>query len=213
MPRDLLTPSRARKWLIWLLVLVCLLSICYWLRAPLLGGIADLWIVNDKLEKADAIVILGGGLETRPAEAARLYQKGLAPKILVLNVRSNVTDQLGITIPDTELTILLLLKKDVPESAITVIGHGVASTHDECIAVRHWAEENKPKRLIFPTDPFHTRRVKWFFRKILKETGAEVRTEAVPNAEYDVATWWQSERGVIAFQNEVLKFGYYLVKY
>jgi uncharacterized SAM-binding protein YcdF (DUF218 family) len=179
----------------------------------LLGGIADIWIVNDPIEKADAIVVLGGGLETRPAEAARLYQKGIAPKILVLNVQSNSTDLLGITIPDTELAIFLLLKKEIPESAITVIGHGVANTHDECIAVRHWAEENKPKRLIFPTDPFHTRRVKWFFKKTLRETGTEVRTVAVPVKEYSGTNWWQNEKGVIAFQNEVLKFGYYLVKY
>ena len=213
MPRDPLSPSRARRWLVWLLILVCVLSVCYWFRAPLLGGVADLWIINEKLEKADAIVVLGGGLETRPAEAARLYQKGLATRILVLNVRSNATDELGITIPETELAIFLLLKKEVPESAITVIGHGVSNTHDECIAVRHWAEENKPKRLIFPTEPFHTRRVKWFFQKILKETGTEVRTEAVPAKEYSAANWWQNEKGVVAFQNEVLKFGYYLVKY
>src|SRR5436190_9794966 len=171
MPRDPITSQRLRRVLIWILIFVALLAVCYLFRAPLLGGIADLWIANDRVEKADAIVVLGGGLETRPAEAARLYLKGIAPKILVLNVQSNATDQLGITIPETELAIFLLLKKEVPESAITVIGHGVANTHDECIAVRHWAEENKPKRLIFPTEQFHTRRVKWFFQKILKETG------------------------------------------
>ena len=179
----------------------------------MLRGAAKVWIVDDQLEKADAIVILGGGLESRPFEAARLYAKGLAPKILVLNVCSNKTDQMGITMPETELAIFLLLKSEVPEEAITVIGHGVTSTRDECIAVRHWAEENHPKRLIFPTEPFHTRRVKWFFRKVLRETGVQVRTTAVPTPEYGAKDWWQHERGLLAFQNELIKFGYYLVKY
>src|SRR4051812_8257198 len=102
MPRDPITSQRLRRVLIWILIFVAVLTVCYFFRAPLLGGLADAWIANDNLVKADAIVILGGGLETRPAEAARLYQKGLAPRILVLNLRSNATDQLGITIPETE---------------------------------------------------------------------------------------------------------------
>ena len=120
---------------------------------------------------------------------------------------------MGLTIPETDLALYLLLKNDVPQDAITVIGHGVANTHDECIAVRHWAEEAKPKRLILPTEPFHTRRVKWFFRKALKETGTQVRTEAVSLPEYSASNWWQHEKGVIAFETEITKFAYYLVKY
>jgi len=195
------------------LALCALLLAVYLFRGPILSSAAKVWIVNDPLEKADAIVVLGGGLENRPFEAAKLYARGLAPKILVLNVCSNRTDQMGITIPETELAIYLLLKNDVPEEAITVIGRGVTSTHDECIAVRHWAEENKPKRLIFPTEPFHTRRVKWFFRKILRESRVEVRATPIRLSDYSAEDWWRKEIGLIAFQNELIKFAYYIVKY
>jgi len=205
--------SRFRKWLFRLLAVVVVLLLAYVLRGFILGTAAKIYIVSDPVEKADAIVILGGGLETRPFEAARLYQKGIAPRILVLNVHSNRTDELGITIPETDLAIFLLLKNDVPEHAITVIGHGVTNTRDESLAVRHWAEENKPKRIIIPTDPFHTRRVRWLFSKVLKETGTEVRVEAVMPREYSAETWWRQEKGIIAFQNEITKFAYYLVKY
>ena len=205
--------SRAGKLLFKLLLLACLLATAVVFRAPLLRGLAEAWITSEPMVDADAIVILGGGLQTRPFEAARLYHQGLAPKILLLNARRNDTDDLGITTPSTELTRQVLLNKGVPEGAVVVIGEGVASTHDECVAVRAWVETNHAKRIIIPTDPFHTRRVQWFFRKALKGTGAEIRTEAVTPREYTATDWWQHEEGLIAFQNEVIKFAYYLVKY
>jgi uncharacterized SAM-binding protein YcdF (DUF218 family) len=94
-----------------------------------------------------------------------------------------------------------------------VIGDGVNNTHDESLAVRHWTEEHKPKRIIIPTDLFHTRRVKWLFRKTLREAGVEVLVDAVPQKDYTAANWWQNEKGLIAFQTEVLKFAYYWLKY
>src|SRR6266568_6580792 len=207
------TRSNGKKWFVRLLFLICLLAAAVAFRAPLLRGLADAWITSEQMVKADAIVILGGGLETRPFEAAKLYHEGLAPKILLLNARRNNTDDLGITTPATELTRQVLLKKGVPEEAVIVIGDGVTSTHDECVAVRTWVETNHAKKIIIPTDPFHTRRVQWFFRKALKGTGAEIRTEAVTPRDYTATDWWQHEEGLIAFQNEVIKFAYYLVKY
>ena len=196
-----------------LLVLCALLLALYIFRAPVLRGVAGLWIVNDPLDKADAIVVLGGGLETRPFEAARLFHQGLAPKILLTSVRSNSTSILGITGPETSLARQVLLRKSVPNNAVFVIDGDVATTHDECLAVRAWVDQNKPKRLIITTDLFHTRRVKWFFDKALRGTGVEVRVDAVAPLNYDASDWWRHEEGLIAFQNEVIKFGYYLVKY
>jgi uncharacterized SAM-binding protein YcdF (DUF218 family) len=202
-----------KRLLLSLLALCALLVALYLFRAPVLRGVAGLWIVNDPLDKADAIVVLGGGLETRPFEAARLYHQGLAPKILLTNVRSNDTAYLGITAPETSLARQVLLKKSVPENAVFVINYDVASTHDECLAVRRWVDQNKPKRLIITTDLFHTRRVKWFFDKTLKGTGVEIRVDAVVPLNYNASDWWQHEDGLIGFQNEVVKFGYYLIKY
>jgi uncharacterized SAM-binding protein YcdF (DUF218 family) len=55
-----------------------------WLvREPVLVGAADLWIVSDSITRADAIVVLGGGVETRPYAAAELWRRGFADKILI----------------------------------------------------------------------------------------------------------------------------------
>ena len=206
-------PRRLRSVVLWSCGLVVLLSgICY-LRSPILTGLATAWIVNEPLAKADAIVVLGGGLETRPFEAARLYHQGLAPKILLMNVKPSPTEQIGITPPEKDLTHQVLLKKDVPDSDCITIGDGVASTYDESRAVRDWMEKTGGKKVIIPTDLFHTRRVRWLFRKELKGTGASALVVVAPTEQYQATNWWKHEEGLIAFQNEVVKSMYYHLKY
>jgi uncharacterized SAM-binding protein YcdF (DUF218 family) len=206
-----------RKWasrLTWTLLALCaLLFAAYTLRAPLLSGAARLWIVNDPLEHADAIVILGGGLDTRPFEAARLYRAGLAPLILLMKAATNSAEALGVTLSDSELARRVLLTNGVPLEAIKLIDDRVTNTRDEAVAVRKWAEANHARRIIIPTDIFHTRRVRWIFSKALRGKGAQVSVEAVHVRRYSAVDWWQHEESLIAFQNEVVKSMYYHLKY
>ena len=202
-----------RRCLAAFLIFCFLLSALYFFRAPLLRGAAKAWIVDDKLERADAIVLLGGGLETRPFAAARLYREGYAKQILVARPKPTTADELGLTVRHEIVARLILLKEGVPESAITEIGRDVQNTRDESLAVREWVQANPAKALIIPTDVFHTRRVGWLFRKQLRDAGVHVMVQAVPVREYTVSAWWQRELGLVAFQNEVLKLAYYRLKY
>ena len=207
-------PAASGLVVLWSCGLVVLLSLlCFVFRSPLLTGLANAWIVNDPLEKADAIVVLGGGLDIRPFAAARLYREGLAPKILLMDVRLAPTTNLGITPPEKDLTRQVLLKQEVPDSDCITVGHGVATTYDESRAVRAWLAETGAKRVIIPTDLFHTRRVRWLFHKQLKGTGATVTVRAVAPTEYTTTNWWRHESGLISFQNEVLNRRTYHLKY
>ena len=194
--------------------ILALLSLALYLfRAPLGRAAANAWIVNDPLEKSDLIVVLGGGPETRPFEAARLYKKGLAPRILVMDAKPFPAQELGLIELDAVVARKVLLKMEVPESNIVTCAEMVESTRDECDAVRHWAATNGIKRIIIATDLFHTRRVRWIFRKELAPAGIEVAVDATPVLNYTATNWWQHEDGLIAFQNEVLKYAYYRIKY
>jgi uncharacterized SAM-binding protein YcdF (DUF218 family) len=195
------------------IALLVVLFVGYFFRAPLLIGMANLWVVNEPVARADAIIILGGGLENRPFAAAKLFHDGLAPKILYMDVKPGPTTELGITVPEKELTHRVLLSNNVPEAAMEAIGDGVTSTYDESRAVRAWVEKTGAKSLIIPTDLFHTRRARWLFHKELKGTGAEVRIVAVNTRQYDATNWWKNEQGLIAFQNEWIKSLYYHWKY
>jgi uncharacterized SAM-binding protein YcdF (DUF218 family) len=205
------------KWLkrlvITLVFLCALLVAVFVFRAPLLRAAATAWIVNERLTKADVIVVLGGGPDTRPFEAERLFHLGLAPKVLLMNPRPSPATELGLTPSEADLDQGVLLKKGVPSGDIFVTADIVTNSYDESIAVRHWAETNGVKSIIIPTDIFHTRRVRWLYGKELKGTSIQVEVEAVPVRQYSASDWWRHEEGIIAFQNEVLKYAYYRLKY
>ena len=76
------------------ILLLTVLAAGVWLgRAPLLRGAADLWIVSDPVTHADAVAVLGGGLDVRPFAAAELYKKGLVTKVLVSQVAEARVEQ------------------------------------------------------------------------------------------------------------------------
>ena len=202
-----------RRCAVLLAVIGLLVLAGYVLRAPLLTGMARAWIVNEPLSRADVLVVLGGGPDTRPFEAARLFHLGLAPRILLMNPRPSPSTQLGLIPTEAEISRSILLKKGVPPSDIFITTDLVTNSYDESVAFRNWARTNGVTRAIIPTDIFHTRRVRWLYGKELKGTGIRLEIEAVPVHEYSVSNWWQREQGVIAFQNEVLKYTYYRLKY
>src|SRR5580698_4419934 len=109
-------PKWIKRLLLALLALSLLLVTALLFHAPLLRGAAHVWIVNQPLSKADVIVVLGGGPETRPFEAARLFHLGLAPKILLMNPRPSPSTQLGIMPAEAEISRNILLQKKVPDS-------------------------------------------------------------------------------------------------
>jgi uncharacterized SAM-binding protein YcdF (DUF218 family) len=209
-------PQKSSPWLrllAWLLALCALvLALCLF-RVPILTALANAWVVSDPLAKADAIVVLGGGLESRPFAAAKFYHDGLAPKVLFMDVRLSQTAKLGVTPSERELTRRVLLSNNVPGAAMEPIGHAVATTYDETQAVRAWVTTHQAKSILIATDLFHTRRVQWIFGKELKGTGVEIRVRAVKPEAYGITDWWRNEGGLIAFQNEVIKYAYYRLKY
>src|ERR1035438_6121553 len=200
-------------------ILACLAVLClllfamFMFRAPLFRAVTTAWIVNEPLSKADVIVVLGGGPDTRPFEAARLFHLGLAPKILLMNPRPSPSVQLGLYPSEPDIARGIFTHSNIPAANIVVISETVTNSYDEAIALRNWAKTNRVKSAIIPTDIFHTRRVRWLYGKQLKATGIRVEIEAVPVHQYSADDWWRHEEGIIAFQNEVLKYAYYRVKY
>lgn len=205
--------GRLHRWLNRLACGLALLLAAWVFRAPILRGTANAWIVHEPLTNADAIVVLGGGAQTRPFEAARLYHAGYAPVILMMNTETRPTDEAGLTLSETELVRRVLLKQGVPEKAIVPLGQDISSTFEEGEAVRQWALQTRARRVIVPTEIFHTRRVHRFFTRLLRPVGTDVRVRALESKEYSADNWWQHEGSLIGFQNEVVKTLYYWFKY
>lgn len=203
-----------RKFALAGLVIGSALIVGYGLRAPLLAAAAHLWIVNDAPAQADAIAVLGGGAQFRTFAAAQLYHAGVAPRIAFMDVGLGPEErERGQTVSgETRLLRAVLLSERVPEENIVLVGRGETSTAEEARALRDWAVKAGVKRLLIPTDYFHTRRVSWYFRKVFAGTGVETRVQAVPMGGFSPDDWWRHEEGVISFQNEVIKSALYLAR-
>jgi len=204
-------PLWRRRWLIWPASAVVVVVALYLARGPLLSGMAIAWMVNDPPARTDAIVVLGGGANFRSFEAARLYQAGWAPLILVMNSELRATDRLGVTMPESELVRRILLSNAVPVEAIQILGTNLTSTHEEALTLRNWSAGSHAASFLIPTGPFHSRRVRWVFRKVFRHTPARFTVTSIDSGQCQ--DWWRHEKVLIDFQNEVVKFGFYLAKY
>ena len=175
--------------------------VCWLRRESLLQEAANLWIVSDPLTRADAIVVLGGSYQTRPAAAADLYWRGLADKVLVSHWS------------DWQLNRAALLNLRVPASAIGAFGKGATNTREEAVALREWAERNAASTFVIPSEPFFARRVQWIFRRELSGRPVTIAVRPFDPPGLSHERWWKTEQGSNAFQNEVLKYLYYRWKY
>jgi uncharacterized SAM-binding protein YcdF (DUF218 family) len=206
-------PRRWRRRLMFAASALIALILLYYFRAPVLEAAARWWVVEDVMEPADAIVVLGGGIDTRPFAAADMFRRGLAPQVLIANVRLGAAERLELAAPHTRRSRDLLVRLGVPAQAISEFGDDVSNTYEEAKALVAWVRATRARRVIVASDAFPSRRVRWLFRRELEPFGVRVLVNASAPADYPLAAWWRDEKGIVEFQNEGLKYLYYRVKY
>lgn len=206
-------PGRARRVVAGSLLAVALVAVAGWAaRHALLRDAAALWIVSDAPAQADAVAVLGGGLEYRPFAAAEYYRRGLVTKILVSNIGSSPAERLGVLRSHVRENIEVLEKLGVPAAAIEPFGSNLKDTYAEAIALHDWAKRAGARTILVPTDIFATRRLRWIMHHVFGND-AVVLVPAIERPDYTRNDWWTTEGGVITFQNEVVKYVYYRLKY
>jgi uncharacterized SAM-binding protein YcdF (DUF218 family) len=175
-------------------------------RGAILAAAGRTWAVSDRLAPADAVAVLGGGVDIRPAAAARLYMAGMVKQILVSNGGTG-SDQRGS--PDREA----LVRLGIPAAAISEFAQDPASTYNEAHALARWARQNRARRIIVPTEIFPSRRVHWIMRRELSHVGTHVMVEALSPGSYDLNDWWRNPQGIDNFTSEIIKYVYYRLAY
>ncbi|MFM8469707.1 MAG: YdcF family protein, partial [Limisphaerales bacterium] len=202
------TASRPRRWLKWLaltaLVGALLAGVAWQTRERWLAWVIEAWVVTEPVETADAAVVLGGGAQYRAFAAARYFSEKRVPKVLYPNIAHSPAEA-GRTIShETELIGRVLEHEGVPKAAQETIGKDVTSTRDEILAVREWAQRNGAHTILVPTDPYHTRRLSRLGRKVFAGSDVRLVVVAVDPPGYRWQEWWRHDRGVLAFQNELI---------
>ncbi len=177
------------------------------LTITLVYGVGRFLTVADPLKKADAIVVLSGGDDSRLQEAITLYQENYADSI-ILTETGAVLEEFNTTYSREQR--LVLINAGIPPTAIQVIGNKAASTREEAKLVRTRVANTDAHTLIVVTDPYHTLRTRLIWEDVFKNSGVDLVIRPARSSWYRPETWWMSVAGWKSTMNELAKLGAYL---
>ena len=157
--------------------------------------------VEDPLQRADVIVVLGGARAERWLEAVDLYREGWAPQILLSPGRLDAADpellRRGVKFPtSTELTRTAMLELGVPANAIAVMEGSIDNTAQEAAETRRLARSGGWHRIIVVTSKYHARRSRFAFRREFSDTPIVALVRASRYDAGDPARWWRHRADV-----------------
>jgi len=118
---------------------------------------------HDQATTADAIAVLGAAqyngrpspvFRARLDHAATLYQRGLAPVVLVTGGVGS-----GDTVSESEVGRRYLTKAGLPDNAVIALAAG-ASTASSVASVARWFAARDSRRVLLVSDGFHMLRLK-----------------------------------------------------
>jgi uncharacterized SAM-binding protein YcdF (DUF218 family) len=165
-------------------------------------------VVSDPIEKSDAIVVLGGGVPHRAMEAARLYTQGWASEVWVTRPPDPAIDdpmvELGIKRPlGADYSRQILEAMGVPDESIRWISNRTRDTGGEVGAIARMLVQTGGERVVIVTSPFHARRVRTIWRRVVGEDfDAHIRPAA--DDPFDSAHWWRNTADTRSVVNELM---------
>jgi uncharacterized SAM-binding protein YcdF (DUF218 family) len=177
--------------------LAIILIVALALAAYAFVNVGRFFTKEDPLQRADAIAVLAGTRTDRALEAADLYQRGLAPRIVLskgLPERSaGALARRGIALrTEVDVTRAVLQKLGIPADAIIVPDRLHDNTAQEGQTLRRLAAANAWHRLIIVTSRYHLRRAGFALRRELAGTGTELIMHGTPYDDTNPDRWWTS---------------------
>jgi uncharacterized SAM-binding protein YcdF (DUF218 family) len=164
---------------------------------------AGTWlVVEDPLQKADVIFVLGGTRYERPLEAVDLYKEGWAPRITLMRQIADAGElaliERGVPYQrEVDDQVAVMNRLGVPVSAITVLDEA-DSTADEAKALQLLVARERWSKVIIVTSKQHTRRARLVMRRRLAEHDATVIMRASRYDQSDTDRWW-TNRSTLRF--------------
>lgn len=158
------TPPRARK----ALIVAALVAGGVLVPVGVLVGVLDSYGQADRARPADAIVVLGAqvrpdgsagyGLQSRVLHALRLYEKGVAPRIIC-------TGGVGENPPaEAEVAAKILRTRGVPRDAVLLENKSTSTWENAAYSAKICRAHNI-KNVVVVSDPFHLWRAERNFAK------------------------------------------------
>jgi uncharacterized SAM-binding protein YcdF (DUF218 family) len=184
--------------LISLLFVIVLCAVLYFARGPILRFAGETWVVEDPLDRADAIIVLSDDnfYADRATRAADLYRHGMAPIVVASGRR--LRPYAGIA----ELMEHDLIERGVPKDKIVRISHNAENTREEAQVLAQQALERKWRSVIVVTSNYHTRRARYIFLHVFPAQ-TQVRVSGAQDGDFDPQHWWQSRKSLKEFTREL----------
>jgi uncharacterized SAM-binding protein YcdF (DUF218 family) len=184
--------------LISLLFVIVLCAVLYFARGPILRFAGETWVVEDPLDRADAIIVLSDDnfYADRATHAADLYRHGMAPIVVASGRR--LRPYAGIA----ELMEHDLIERGVPKDKIVRISHNAENTREEAQALAQQALERKWRSVIVVTSNYHTRRARYIFLHVFPAQ-TQVRVSGAQDGDFDPQHWWQARKSLKEFTREL----------
>jgi uncharacterized SAM-binding protein YcdF (DUF218 family) len=172
--------------LIVVLLLILLGGVLYLARGPILRFVGENWIVEDPLERSDAIIVLSDDnfYADRATRAAELYRRGMAPVVVASGRR--LRPFAGIA----ELMVRDLSERGVPKDKIEAFAHDADNTSEEAQALAQLAARKKWRNVIVVTSNYHTRRARYILDRVFPST-VKVCVAGAHDGDFDPEHWWQ----------------------
>ena len=184
--------------------LIFLLSFLFLLSGSILSSIGKFIVADDTVSKADAIIVLNTGVEYYPRliEAADLFKKGMAPKIVINgNRKTDILrnlEQQGFKpccswYEDRERILELL---GVPREAVTAVSAEDAyDTVSEALAVGNQLMKLGINEIIITTSKYHTKRAEYVWSKLF-DGKISIRSVSAKADPYNPEGWWKEGRQI-----------------
>lgn len=195
-------PMRGRQVSLWL-----------WLLGSFLFAVSFVFlnvgkwlVVEDPLQKADAIAVLSGQMPGRALEAARVYKQGYAKHLWLTHSTEPGETMAQLSIPyagEEFYDKQILMHEGVPEDAIQVIDPPIVNTADEMKTIGSALRKTNQRSVIIVTSKVHTRRVKALWKRISAQDGTAI-IRGVSDDPFDPSHWWRTTRDALDVVREIL---------
>jgi uncharacterized SAM-binding protein YcdF (DUF218 family) len=182
---------------VWLALIPISIGLIY----LILVGIGAALIVADPIKAVDAVVVLSGDDGDRLAVAVEMHKKGLAPNLVI-----TYTDRQSNQRLKNEA-----IQAGFPAGNIYITQKRVDSTVDEAHAVFQLAQDKGWDELMVVTDPFHSFRARFIFRREMAGSGIEIFFRPVPGHWFRSPSWFFHPQGWVFVFLEITKFFGYLI--
>jgi DUF218 domain len=160
------------------------------------------WLVVDRPEKSDAIVVLAGETDLRPTLARQLLRDGYG-RLVILDVPADATIYRW-----TQVDLARKYVEELPEAGKIKICpiHGL-STKEEAEEAAQCLVAVEGRKILLVTSDFHTRRALSIFRARIPKYDYSVA--AVNNPKEFGPRWWQQREWAKTNFYEWLRLGWW----